>query len=172
MKFVFILSEVLLQILLIHFLQVVEIVRTLGIHAFMEDEVFPFFFSHKSFPAMRAAKSELLRKAVFFRGEVGAADLTAELTGSAVIAVEIRFRCATGRTRAVIWDIAGFPPGDRPNLFSITMLKVRDEEQPVPLMLMELNFGEFIDFKFLVFRGMGIIKCPLLEWDVSADKIQ
>ena len=37
MKFVFILSEVLQQILLINFLQIVEIVRTLGIHAFMED---------------------------------------------------------------------------------------------------------------------------------------
>ena len=35
MKFVFILSVVLLQILLINFLQVMEIVRTLGIHAFM-----------------------------------------------------------------------------------------------------------------------------------------
>lgn len=38
-------------------------------------------------------------------------------------------------------------------------------------MLMELDPGEFIDFKLLVFRGRGIIKCPLLEWDVSADKI-
>ena len=171
MKFVFILSEVLLQILLIHFLQVVEIVRTLGIHAFMEDEVFPFFFSHKSFPAMRAAKRERFRKSVFFGGEVGAANLTAELPGFAVVAVEIGFRCATGRTTAVIGDVAGFPPGDRPDLLAVTMLKVRDQELPVPLMLMELDPGEFIDFKFLVFRGMGIIKCPLLERDVSADKI-
>ena len=171
MKFVFILSEVLQQILLINFLQIVEIVRALGIHAFMEEEVFPFFFSHKSFPAMRTAKGELFRKAVFFRGEVGAADLTAELPGFAVVAVEIRFRCATGRATAIIWDVAGFPPGDRPDLLAVTMLKVRDQELPVPLMLMELDPGEFIDFKFLVFRGMGIIKCPLLEWDVSADKI-
>ena len=171
MKFVFILSEVLQQILLINFLQIVEIVRTLGIHAFMEDEVFPFFFSHKSFPAMRAAKSELFRKAVFFRGEVGAADLTAELPGFAVVAVEIRFRCATGRATAIIWDVAGFPPGDRPDLLAVTMLKVRDQELPVPLMLMELDPGEFIDLKFLIFRGMGIIKCPLLERDISADKI-
>ena len=171
MKFVFILSVVLLQIFLIHFLQVMEIVRTLGIHTFMEDEVFPFFFSHQSFPAMRAAKSERFRKAVFFRGEVGAADLTAKLSGFAIIAVEIRFRCAAGRTAAVIGDIAGFPPGNRTNLLAITVFKVRNQELPVPLMLMELDPGEFIDFKLLVFRGMGIIKCPLLEWDVSADKI-
>ena len=171
MKFVFILSVVLLQILLINFLQVAEIIRTLVIHAFMEDEVFPFFFSHQSFPAMRAAKSERFRKAVFFRGEVGAADLTAKLSGFAIIAVEIRFRCAAGRTAAVIGDIAGFPPGNRTNLLAITVFKVRNQELPVPLMLMELDPGEFIDFKLLVFRGMGIIKCPLLEWDVSADKI-
>ena len=44
MKFVFILSEVLLQILLIHFLQVVEIVRTLGIDTFMENEMLALFF--------------------------------------------------------------------------------------------------------------------------------
>ena len=171
MKLVFILSVVFHQILLINFLQVVEIVRTRGIHAFMQDEVFPFFFSHKSFPAMRAAKRELFGKAVFFRGEVGAADLTAELPGFAVIAVEIRLGCAAGRTAAVIGDIAGFPPGDRANLSAITMLKVRNQELPVPLMLMELDPGEFIDFKFLIFRGMGIIKCPLPERDISADKI-
>ena len=108
MKFVFILSEVLQQILLINFLQIVEIVRALGIHAFMEEEVFPFFFSHKSFPAMRTAKGELFRKAVFFRGEVGAADLTAELPGFAVVAVEIRFRCA-GR-ESFCWTSWGRSP--------------------------------------------------------------
>ena len=130
--------------------------------------MFPFFFRNKSFPAMRAAKSELFGKAVFFRGEVGAADLTAELPDFAVIAVEIRFGCTAGRTTAVIGDIAGFPPGNRGKA---VVSKKRNRELPVPLMLMDLNSGKFIDFKFLVFRGMGIIKCPLLERDVSADKI-
>ena len=137
----------------------------------MQDEVFSFFFCHESLPAMRAAKRKLFRKAVFLRGEVGAADLTTELPGFAVVAVEKRFGCTTGRTTAVIGDAAGFPPGDRSDLLAVTMLKVRDQELPVPLMLMELDPGEFIDLKFLVFRGMGIIKCPLFEWDVSADKI-
>ena len=171
MKFVFILSEVLQQILLINFLQIVEIVRTLGIHAFMEDEVFPFFFSYKSFPAVRTAQGKLLREAVLFGREVGAAYFAAELSGFAIIAVEIKLRSTTGRTMAIIRDVAGFPPGDRLDLFAVTVFKVRDEELPVPLMLMKLDSGKFIDFKFLVFRGMGIIKCPLLEWDVSADKI-
>ena len=126
MKFVFILSVVLLQILLINFLQVAEIIRTLGIHAFMEDEVFPFFFSYKSFPAVRTAQGKLLREAVLFGREVGAAYFAAELSGFAIIAVEIRFRCAAGRTAAVIGDIAGFPPGNRTNLLAITVFKVRN----------------------------------------------
>ena len=106
----------------------------------MEDEVFPFF-CHKSFPAMRAAKSELFGKAVSFRREVGAADLTAELPGFAAIAVEIRFQCATGRITAVIGNVTGLPPGDRPDLLTVTMLKVKNQEPPVPLMLMELDPG-------------------------------
>lgn len=171
MKFVFILSEVLQQILLINFLQIVEIVRALGIHAFMEEEVFPFFFSHKSFPAMRTAKGELFRKAVFFRGEVGAADLTAELPGFAVVAVEIRFGSTAGRATAVIGDVTGFAPDDGPDILIIAMLEVRDEELPVPVMLVELDPWKFIDLELLVFRGMGVIKRPLFEWDVSADKI-
>lgn len=171
MKFVFILSEVLQQILLINFLQIVEIVRTLGIHAFMEEEVFPFFFSHKSFPAMRTAKGELFRKAVFFRGEVGAADLTAELPGFAVVAVEIRFGSTAGRATAVIGDVTGFAPDDGPDILIIAMLEVRDEELPVPVMLVELDPWKFINLELLVFRGMGVIKRPLFEWDVSADKI-
>ena len=42
-EFVFVFSIVLVQIFLIHFLQVVEIVRAFGIHTFMEDKVFPVF---------------------------------------------------------------------------------------------------------------------------------
>ena len=171
MELVFILSVVLLQILFVNLLQIVEIVRAVRIYTFMEDEVFPFLLSHKRIAAVRAAKGKLLGETVFSGREVSTTDLTAKLPCFAVVAVEIGFRCATGRTTAVIGDVAGFPPGDRPDLLAVTMLKVRDQELPVPLMLMELDPGEFIDFKFLVFRGMGIIKCPLLERDVSADKI-
>lgn len=171
MELVFILSVVLLQILFVNLVQIVEIVRAVRIYTFMEDEVFPFLLSHKRIAAVRAAKGKLLGETVFSGREVRTTDLTAKLPCFAVVAVEIRFRCATGRATAIIWDVAGFPPGDRPDLLAVTMRKVRNQELPVPLMLMELNSGEFIDFKFLVFRGMGIIKCPLLEWDVSADKI-
>ena len=171
MELVFILSVVLLQILFVNLVQIVEIVRAVRIYTFMEDEVFPFLLSHKRIAAVRAAKGKLLGETVFSGREVRTTDLAAKLPCFAVVAVEIRFGCTAGRTTAVIGDIAGFPPGNRTNLLAVMVFKIRNQELPVPLMLMELDPGEFIDFKFLVFRGMGIIKCPLLERDVSADKI-
>ena len=33
------------------------------------------------------------------------------------------------------------------------------------------NFGKLIYFKLLVFGRMGIIKGPLFEWNISADKV-
>ena len=85
MEFVFILAVILLQIFLVNFLQVMEIVRTLRIYTFMENEVFPFYFEYKRFAAMRAAESELFEEAVFFRGEVGAVDFTVEPSGFSLL---------------------------------------------------------------------------------------
>ena len=45
-KFIFIFPVVFFQIGLVHFLQVVEIVRTLGIDTFMENEMLALFFCH------------------------------------------------------------------------------------------------------------------------------
>ena len=102
---------------------------------------------------------------------MGTADFAAELSDFSVVAIEIRFWRATGRTAAVIGDVAGFAPGNRSDLFTVAMFQVRDEELPVPFMLMELDCGKFINLEFLVFRRMGVIKSPLLEWNISADKI-
>lgn len=75
------------------------------------------------------------------------------------------------RKEVFFWDIARLLSGDRPNLFAVAMLQVRDQKLPVPFMLVELDCEKFIYFNFLVFGGMGIIKSPLLERDISADKI-
>jgi hypothetical protein len=42
---------------------------------------------------------------------------------------------------------------------------------PVPVLVMIDNFGKLIYFKLLVFGRMGIIKGPLFEWNISADKV-
>ena len=46
MKLIFIFPVVLVSVSLVHFLQVVEIVRTLGIDTFMENEMLALFFCH------------------------------------------------------------------------------------------------------------------------------
>lgn len=171
MELVFILSVVLLQILFVNLLQIVEIVRAVRIYTFMEDEVFPFLLSHKRIAAVRAAKGKLLGETVFSGREVRTTDLTAKLPCFAVVAVEIRFRSTAGRATAVIGDVTGFAPDDGPDILIIAMLEVRDEELPVPVMLVEQDPWKFINLELLVFRGMGVIKRPLFEWDVSADKI-
>ena len=43
-KLIFIFPVVLVSVSLVHFLQVVEIVRALGVDTFMENEVLPLFF--------------------------------------------------------------------------------------------------------------------------------
>lgn len=77
----------------------------------------------------------------------------------------------TAGTGAVNGDIAFFMAGNRPDLLMIFIIEVRNEELPVPISLMKLDFRKVIGFKFLVFRGMGIIKSPLFERDIFADKV-
>ena len=42
---------------------------------------------------------------------------------------------------------------------------------PVPLMLNDLDFWKFVYFELLIFWRMGIVESPLLERDISADKV-
>lgn len=164
MKLVLILSVILQEILLVHVLEVVDIVRAFRVHALMKEEVFPFLLSNESFSAVGTAQGKLLGEAVFLGREVGTAYFVAELPGFAVIAVEIRLRGTAGRTAAAFRDIAFFPSRDGLDLFTITVFKVRDQELPVPVVGMDRDPWEFINLEFLVFWGMGIIKSPLLEW--------
>ena len=57
MELVFIFAEILFEVVRVHLLQVVKIVRALWVDTLMEDEVFPFFFGDERVPAMRADKA-------------------------------------------------------------------------------------------------------------------
>ena len=172
MEFIFIFTEMLFAVVLIHLLKIVEIIRTFGIDALVKDEVFPVFLMFKSMSAVGAAQGELFRETVFPRGEGSGADLAGELAGGTVVAVEVRLWCIAGRAFAVLWDITFFTPGNRKDLFAVFMLEIRNEELPVPAVLVELDPGEFIRFEFLILLGVGIIKGPLSERDISADEVQ
>lgn len=105
MELIFIFAEIFFEILLIYFLQVVEIVGAFRVDTLMEDEVLPFFFCYESFPAVRAAQGKLLCKAVLIRRKGCIADLAFELSGLAVITVKIGLWSAAGRTGAVFWNV-------------------------------------------------------------------
>ena len=49
--------------------------------------------------------------------------------------------------------------------------KERDQFLISPVLTEIGDQREFINLVLLVFRGMGVIKRPLFEWDESADKI-
>ncbi len=41
----------------------------------------------------------------------------------------------------------------------------------VPVLMMVDNLRQLIDLELLILGGMGIVEGPLLEWDISADKV-
>ena len=89
----------------------------------------------------------------------------------AVVPHEIVNRGVTGRAGTMFWNITIAMPENRLNGFVITLFVVRNEILPVPFLLIENDFWKLINLELLVLRRMGIIKSPLLERDVSTDKV-
>ena len=169
MELVFIFAVILFEIVLIHFLQVMKIVRTFGIDALVEDKVFPFFFGDEGISTVGAAQL-YGREAVFVGGKPCGTDLTEELSFGTVILVKKGFGCITAGAGAAIRDIAFRAAADRADLFTITFFVVRDEIFIVPALPEVSNEREYVNLELLVFGGMGVIKSPLSEWDVSAEE--
>ena len=68
-EFVFVFAIVFVQMFLIHFLQVVEIVRAFGIHTFVDDKVFTVFLMHQAVVAMRTSQDGVFGKTIILVGE-------------------------------------------------------------------------------------------------------
>ena len=93
-----------------------------------------------------------------------------QLSSFSVIAVKIRLWGTAGRAGAVFRDVAFLTSGDGFYLNTVAVIKVRNQETPVPFLLEDLNFWECVHFELLIFWRMGIIESPLFEWYISADK--
>ena len=106
MQLIFVLAVIRIKIFLVNLFEVVEIIRTLGVHALVNDEMLTVFLTHQSVGAIGALKGKRPGKTVFIRREQGSADFAQELTGFAVIAVEIRLWCFTGGTGTFLRDVA------------------------------------------------------------------
>ena len=147
-----------------------EIIRTLRIYTFMKDEMFPVFLRNESATTVRT--SELHgRKTTFIRREPRATDFAKKLSFGTIILIEERFWSITTRITTVVRDIADRVTTDRKNLLAIAFFIVRDEILISPILTKVSDQRKFINLEFLIFWRMGIIKSPLLERSVSADKI-
>ena len=72
---------------------------------------------------------------------------------------------------AGVWDITFGPAADRADLLAIAFFVVRDKFLVSPVLSEIGNKGELINLELLVFWGIGIIKSPLPEGDISADEV-
>ena len=72
---------------------------------------------------------------------------------------------------AGVWDITFGPAADRADLLAIAFFVVRDTFLVSPVLSEIGNKGELINLELLVFWGIGIIKSPLPEGDISADEV-
>ncbi len=133
--------------------------------------MFPVFLVDQCMTAVWAAPGIAFEKAVVIRREVGITDFAFALALPAIVAVKIGLWSIAGRTGAVFRDIALLAPGYGFDLLVVTGFKVGDKELPVPFTVVDLDIRELIGFKLLIFRGVGVVKSPLFERDIFADKM-
>ena len=62
-------------------------------------------------------------------------------------------------------------PSDRPDRFPVLSCIVLVEILPVPVLLVINNFWKLVHLELLILGGMGIVEGPLLERDISTDKV-
>ena len=170
MEFVFILSISLIEMFWLHFLKVVEIVRAFRVHTLMQDKKLPVLFGDEGIPTVGAAQF-YRRESVILQGELRTADFAGQLTFGAVVLVKILLWSLTAWTGTVIGDVTFGPTFEGTDLFAVLLLKERDQFLISPVLTEIRDQRKFINLVFLIFGGMGVIKRPLFERDVSADKI-
>lgn len=151
----------------------VKIVRAFRIRAFVYHKVLTVLLWNKYVGTMRTAEFVGFGKSVILRRRMKIeANLTTYLTFlSAIVSGQIRFGSIADRAGAVIGYITFGSAEHRLYGFAVTRFVVRNEVVPFPILFIGNDAGKYIYFEFLIFRGMRIIKSPLLEWDVFTDKI-
>ena len=170
MELVFVLAVIFLQVFFIHLFEIVEIVRAMGIDALVNDKVLPVFFGNEGIAAVGAAQFHG-REAALSRRKPGSADLAEELAFGAVIPVKEWLWGVTTWTGAVLRDITFRAAADRTYFLTIALFVVRDEILVRPALTKICDEGKFVNFELLVLWRMGIVKGPLLKWNISADKV-
>ena len=170
MELVFIFAVVFSKIFFLDFFEVVEIIRTFWVYALMYNEVPAFFPGNKGVATMGTAKLHR-RKTAVLRRKSGSTDFTEDLPFRSIVFVKEWFRSITAWAGAGIRDVAFRAAADGPDFLTIAFFVVRDEFSVSPVLTEIGDQREFINFELLILWRVGIIKCPLLKRDVSANKV-
>jgi hypothetical protein len=93
------------------------------------------------------------------------------LPSLAVVAIQVKLRSFAGGAGTILWDVADRTAAYGSDGFTVFPRVVAVEILPVPVLVMVDDLWQLIHLELLVLRGMGIIEGPLLERDVSADKV-
>lgn len=96
-------SVVLSEVFLIHFFEVVEIIRAFGIDALMDDKVFAFLLGNQGMATVWAAQLHRGETA-FVRWESCIADFAEKLSFGTIVFIEERFRGITAWAGTVVLD--------------------------------------------------------------------
>jgi hypothetical protein len=87
-----------------------------------------------------------------------------------IIPSKVRLGCVTSRTSAVLRNITFNSAESWLYGFAVAFFVVRNEVVPLPILLIGYDSGKFINFEFLVSWRLGVVKSPLLKWDIFTDK--
>lgn len=99
-----------------------------------------------------------------------AADFALVLPIAAVVVIEVQMGSPAERADGILRDVFPIAALDRFHSLAVFPLVVFQEELPV-LSDERFDDGHPVNGRFLVFWGMGIVKGPLFERDVSANKL-
>ena len=151
-------------------LEVVQVERALRIDALVDPEELAALHCNQGMVAVGTLQGE--RLSGISAGDEGlATDLASVLTAPAGVVIDVLVRSTADRTDRFFRDVPSVAPAHRFHRLTILPLVVLEQEFPV-LFFERDDKGWLVNRELLVLRGMGIVKRPLLERNVSADKVQ
>jgi hypothetical protein len=159
--------------LFINLLEIMKIIRALWVYTFMDDEVLPVFFMNEAVIAVRALQNGSFGEAVILGWRKKClADFAQNLAFlSAVVPRQIIHGSITCRAGTVLRNITFDAAENRLDGFVVTLFVVRNKIFPIPILFIRDDFGKLVYFEFLILWRMGIIKSPLFERNISANKV-
>lgn len=145
--------------LFLHLFKIMSVKGTVLVDTFMDAEELPVLFWNQGMAAVRTEETD-------GGSEIGparkslSADLALVLSAASIIVIDVVMRRATEGTEDIFGNGTAIAAPDGSDGLSILPLVVFEKELPV-LPNERLDDREFVHFKFLVFRRMGIVIGPL-----------